>query len=175
MGSIVACARKGSSYAASTLSPCERPLSMSPTFFASGASFLPAARRCCQISSDETIAFGAVIPNDRERVEPALCRPHVIAHDTTRSSSTITFCTPGTFIASLSSTWPTRPPKTGLCAMVANFMPGSIASMPYTTWPLTFFGVSKRLNGLPMILKSFGFSALDFAAANPVATSTNAP
>jgi hypothetical protein len=46
------------------------------------------------------------------------------------SSSTTILCTPGIFFAALSSTLPTLPPNTGQAASVANFMPGSIASMP---------------------------------------------
>ena len=37
---------------------------------------------------------------------------------------------PESVFAALSSTWPTLPPSTGLAARVANFIPGSITSMP---------------------------------------------
>jgi hypothetical protein len=71
-----------------------------------------------------------VVPLDLERLERLLRGPHVVADHATRSSRTTTWRKPGTFFAARSSTRRTLPPSTGLCAIVANFMPGSIASMP---------------------------------------------
>jgi hypothetical protein len=48
----------------------------------------------------------------------------------TMSSRTTTLWTPGSAFAAASSTRRTLPPRTGLAAMVANFIPGNIASIP---------------------------------------------
>ena len=65
-----------------------------------------------------------------ERVQALLGRPHVIADDRDHIVEHDDLCTPGTALASLSSTCATLPPNTGQAASVANFMPGSMASMP---------------------------------------------
>ena len=56
-GSIVAWARKGSSYAASYFSPWLSAFSTSPVFFATAPLPSLALRRSCQISAEETAAF----------------------------------------------------------------------------------------------------------------------
>jgi hypothetical protein len=53
-----------------------------------------------------------------------------------------------------SSTLLSVPPKTGQIAMAAIFMPGSWTSIPYFVLPLTLSGVSSRLAGVPISLKS---------------------
>ncbi len=79
-------------------------------------------------------------------------------------------------IALLSSTLASFPPKTGQAATVANFMPGIIASMPNLALPFTLSGVSRRLAGVPMSVKSLGsFSATLSGTGNFAAASTRAP
>ncbi len=88
----------------------------------------------------------------------------------------MTLYTPGICFAAPSSTCATLPPNTGDAAIVANFMPGNIASMPYTAEPSTLPGVSKRFSGLPIKVKFFGsFSCGFFGGVSFVAVSASAP
>ncbi len=50
----------------------------------------------------------------------------------------------------------TLPPRTGLAATVAISIPGSRTSIPYCAVPFTLLGVSRRLAGVPISVKSFG-------------------
>src|SRR6516225_3308510 len=75
IGSIVACARNGISYSASNRSPCDSPLAMSPTDFATTPSFLLAARRSSQISAELILALGP-----SSQVILSASRPFLAAH-----------------------------------------------------------------------------------------------
>ena len=48
------------------------------------------------------------------------------------------------------------PPNTGEMAIAATFIPGCFVSIPNSAWPLTLSGVSNRLAGVPIRVKSFG-------------------
>jgi hypothetical protein len=68
------------------------------------------------------------------------------------------------------------PPNTGQAATAANFMPGIIASMPNLAVPFTFSGVSRRLAGVPISVKSLGsLSSTLSGTGSFAAASTRAP
>ena len=107
---------------------------------------------------------------------PFLAAPMWSATTATASSSFTTWRTPFTASALLSSTLASLPPKTGEMATVAIFMPGSLVSMPNTAVPLTLAGVSSRLAGVPMSLKSFGSLSATFSGTgSPAAFAASSP
>ena len=76
----------------------------------------------------------------------------------------------------MSSTWETLPPSTGLAAMVANFTPGGMASMPYWALPLVLSGVSSRFSGRPIRRNALGsFSGGSFGGVTAAARPARAP
>ena len=78
--------------------------------------------------------------------------------------------------ALLSSTLASLPPNTGQAATVAIFMLGTLTSMPNSAAPLTLSGLSRRLAGVPISLKSFGFLSWTLRGSDRVAAlSTKAP
>src|SRR5258708_22164350 len=63
-------------------------------------------------------------------------------------------------------------------AIAATFIPGCFVSIPNFAWPLTLSGVSSRLAGVPIRVKSFGsFSAKlsGVGTGRAAAASTNCP
>jgi hypothetical protein len=76
----------------------------------------------------------------------------------------------------LSSTLPSFPPTTGLIASVAYFMPGNRTSIPNWAVPFTLEGVSSRLAGVPMSVKSLGsFKVTSVGTGSFAAFSARAP
>ncbi len=70
------------------------------------------------------------------------------------------------------------PPKTGEMAIAAIFMPGTWVSMPNLALPSTFSGVSSRLAGVPISVKSLGCFSVTLSRAgtgNNAAASTSSP
>ena len=115
-GSIVACARNGSSYAASSFSPVASPLAMSPSDLATAPSFSLAARRCAQMSVGAELGVRPFVPVDLERVETLLRRPHVIADDGDEVVEHDDLAHARDLLRRASSTLPTLPPNTGQAA-----------------------------------------------------------
>ena len=94
----------------------------------------------------------------------------------TTSSSRTTWRTPLIALALASSNPATLPPSTGLAATVATAIPGTRTSMPYCAFPFTFSGVSRRLAGVPINLKSFGSLSVTWAGTGSLAAfSASAP
>jgi len=78
--------------------------------------------------------------------------------------------------ALLSSTLANLPPSTGLAATVAIFIPGRRTSMLNCAVPFTFAGVSSRLAGVPISVKSLGSLSVTCVGTGSVAArSASAP
>ena len=72
----------------------------------------------------------AFVPGDGERIESFFGGPHVIADDRYQVVEHNDLLYAGNLLGGGVVDRATLPPNTGHCASVANFMPGSIASMP---------------------------------------------
>ena len=123
-----------------------------------------------------TFPFGPSSQRMSSAFNPCFAAQVSSATTATASSRRTIWRTPLIAFALLSSTLSTLPPTTGLAATVAIFIPGRRTSMPYRVVPFTFAGVSRRLAGVPISLKSFGsFSATCFGTGSFAAFSANAP
>ena len=123
------------------------------------------------MSSVLSAAYGPSSHAITSAARPFLAAPIWSATTATASSSRTIWRTPRTALALLSSTLFRRPPNTGDCASVAIFTPGGRASMPNTALPLTFAGVSSRLAGVPISLKSSGRFSVTFSGTGRAAAS----
>src|SRR5262245_11115330 len=118
--------------------------------------------------------------NARQRMSSA-ARPFLAAHvwsatAATASSRRTTLCMPLIVFALLSSTLASLPPNTGQAATKANFIPGTLTSMPNFAVPLTLSGASRRLADVPISLKSFGsLSGMLRGSGSAAALSASAP
>src|SRR5262249_28107725 len=116
-------------------------------------------RRLFEIARDlfrVELGVRPVVPFDHQGRQPLLRTPISSATTAMASSSRTIWRTPLMAFAAVSSTRFTRPPKTGDCTRFAIFTPGGRTSIPKTAAPLTFAGVSRRLAGVPISLKSCG-------------------
>ena len=82
IGSMVACARNGSSYSAFESVALREALGdVADAILRLTPSFLLAARKSSQISFELNLALRALVPGNDESVETLLGRPHVVADD----------------------------------------------------------------------------------------------
>ncbi len=176
-GSMVAWARKGTWYTASILwAAPESAESGAPCFRAITPGSREAASSPWTTSSVESLPFG---PSSQRIVSAA--SPFFAAHmwsptTATKSSRRTIWRTPGIALALVSSRLATFPPNTGLAASVAIFKPGSRTSMLNCAVPFTLLGVSSRLAGVPISVKSFGSLRVTSVGTGSVAAlSASAP
>jgi len=109
--------------------------------------------------ADETRAVDrrirAVIPLVAVALSPFLAAHMWSATTATASSIRTTWRTPFTESAAASFTDFGLPPSTGEMAMAAIVIPSNLVSMPNSARPSTLSGVSSRLAGVPINVKSF--------------------
>jgi hypothetical protein len=177
IGSIAACARKGTSYTVSIfLCAPARAAAASPSFRTTTPSVCAAAASPWTTSALPTFPFSPSSQRIASAANPFFAA-HMLSATTATASSRRTTCrTPLIALALLSSTEATLPPTTGHAATVATFIPGRRTSIPYTVVPLTFAGVSSRLAGVPISVKSFGSLSVTCAGTGSFAAlSASAP
>src|SRR5581483_9282831 len=104
------------------------------------------------------------VPDDVESGEPLPCRAHVIAF-----SSRTTWRTCLMFLALVSLTCTSLPPRIGHAATVAIFIPGIWTSMPNMALPLTLSGPSNRFAEVPISRYSSGFLSGTFSGTGSLA------
>jgi len=172
-GSIGACARKGSSYSASSTCAAEASAaSGSPALRATrpgvAASCLYSARR----PALESPALGPRSHSTASASRPRFAAQKPVAITATPEPTSTTCLTPGTASAAAESMLRAFAPKTGAWRTSAVSMPGRCTSIANTALPLTLAGVSRRFVGLPIRRKSFGSlsgtsaGGVSFAAAS---------
>ena len=158
IGSMVACARNGSSYAASTfVAAAARADSGSPSCRACAPGCWARCANTWEMLALETCALAP-----SSQVTSSASRPFLAAQYPSATTAipveTCTTCrTPGTAFALVASNVPTFPPNTGERAITATSIPGVLTSMPNWALPSTLGGVSSRLTRVPRIFHSSGF------------------
>src|SRR5258708_4040572 len=167
IGSMQACAAKGSSYTASTFfAPEPSALSASPSLRTTLPGCAAFSTKCLRSDSLDSPAFGP-----SSQVMSSALRPCTAAHELSASTTTPpavnapsptgsmgnTSRTPGTCFALAASNFASLPPKTGQRAITAYSMPGMRESIPNFAPPVDLAAASKRLRSWPIIVKSSGF------------------
>src|SRR5215831_11115472 len=159
IGSIVACARNGVLYTASTrLAALWMAARASPSLRNAYASFTvnPSAR----CSAIEALDWDAPAPSSQaigNASSAVVARHHVSA--TTATVESLTFTTPRTPGRPSIFAWSkltSLPPNTGQALTAACNIPGRRRSIAYTFLPSSLEAVSSRFIGLPAIFQSFG-------------------
>ena len=100
---------------------------------------------------------------------PFFAAPIWSATTATALSRRTTWRTPLTAFALPSSRRASLPPNTGQAATVAILMPGILTSMPNSALPFTLSGLSRRLAGVPISVKSFGSLSATLSGTGSVA------
>ena len=131
-----------------------------------------AASSPCDDVGGAQLAVRPVVPADGERRQPLLRRPHVVGRPPRpRRRAARPGARPGSPSPCCRRGWqPCRRPP-GSRQRVAIFIPGSRTSMPNFAVPFTLLGVSSRLAGVPISVKSFGSLSATSAGTGSFAAS----
>jgi hypothetical protein len=177
IGSIAACTRKGTSYTDSSFfgAPA-KAAAASPSFRTTTPGVSAAAASPWTTSAVLTDPFGPSSQRMASALRPCFAAHMWSATTATASSRRTIWRTPLIAFALVSSRLANLPPTTGLAMTVAIFIPGNRTSMPNCAVPFTFAGVSSRLAGVPISVKSFGSLSLICAGTGSFAAlSASAP
>src|SRR3984893_862746 len=176
-GSIIACARYGTSYSAAIFLLADDIADRgSPTFLA-----IDPGEADCAEKSESIFVVDRLALSPSSHLTCNLSRPSFAGQKRSAITATPvgtcnTAFTPGTCWASVASKLRTFPPKTGQRAITAVIIPGTTTSRPNCAVPLVFGGGSKRRVGFPISVKFFGsLRGTSTGSASFAAASTNEP
>src|SRR5881296_3846950 len=156
IGSIVAWARKGASYTASSLDPAlASAASASPSCRATAPGCSARCANSCAMLALETLAFAPSSQETSSASRPFFAGQYPSATTATPLEIWTTCRTPGTAFAFVASKRATLPPNTGQRAITATSIPGTFTSIPNWALPSTLGGVSRRRTRVPRIFQSF--------------------